>query len=174
MPNSTTKKSPFELIIGFIPRAHQVLQTHEVSKLAEQSTYINKLQLVAQTAIKKAQKLMTKQQEKNFTLYKSGDKVWLKGTNITMTHSASKLAPRWHKPFEITNMISKVVYKLKLPPSWRIHDVFYASLLSPYHKIMMHGPNYHNPPPPDVINKESEWEVEIMGSRRFRRKKLQF
>jgi hypothetical protein len=42
-PNSTTKKSPFELIMGFIPRAHQALWTHKVLKLAERSTYIDKL-----------------------------------------------------------------------------------------------------------------------------------
>jgi hypothetical protein len=57
-PNSTTKKSPFELIMGFIPRAHQVLQMHKVPELAKWSTYIDKLQLAAQTVIRKAQKLM--------------------------------------------------------------------------------------------------------------------
>ena len=76
---------------------------------------------------------------------------------------------------DITKVISKVAYKLKLPPSWRVHNVFHASLLSPYYETAMHGPNYHNPPP-DVIDGEPKWEVEeIMGSRRFgRKKKLQY
>jgi hypothetical protein len=44
--------------MGFIPRAHQALQTHKVSELAKQSAYINKLQLAAHMVIRKAQKLM--------------------------------------------------------------------------------------------------------------------
>jgi hypothetical protein len=131
--------------------------------------------LAAQTAIRKAQKLMMEQWGRNFTPYKKGNKVWLEGTNITTMHPTSKLAPRQHGPFEITEVISDVVYKLKLPPLWRVHDIFHASLLSPYHEMAMHGPNYHNPPP-DVINGEPEWEVEeIMGSRKFgKKKKLQY
>jgi hypothetical protein len=86
-------------------------------------------------------------------------------------HPMSKLVPRRHGPFEITDIISDVVYKLKLPPSWKIHDVFHALLLSPYHEMAIHRPNYHDPSP-DVINGEPEWEVEkIIGMRRFRRKK---
>ena len=42
-PSDTTKKTPFELIMGFTPRAHQALQTHEVPKLTERSAHIDKL-----------------------------------------------------------------------------------------------------------------------------------
>src|SRR6266567_477029 len=100
---------------------------------------------------------------------------WLKATNLTTTHPTSKLLPKWYGPFDITDVISNVVYKLKLPPQWKIHNVFHASLLSPYHETTTHGPNYHEPPP-DVIDGEKEWEVEeIMGSRRYRHwKKLQY
>jgi len=58
-PSDTTKKTPFELIMGFTPQAHQALRTHEVPKLAERSAYIDKLRWEAQTVIKKAQKLMS-------------------------------------------------------------------------------------------------------------------
>ncbi len=53
--------------------------------------------------------------------------------------------------------------------------MFHASLLSLYHKMTIHGPNYHEPFP-DVINGEKEWEVkEIVGSRKFGHwKKLQY
>ena len=92
-----------------------------------------------------------------------------------MTHPTTKLLPKWYRPFKITKVISKVVYQLELPPQWKIHNMFHASLLSPYHKTPTHGPNYHKPPP-DVINGEREWEVkEIVGSRRYGRwKKLQY
>src|SRR6266576_1412346 len=110
-----------------------------------------------------------------FEPYRINDKVWLEGTNLTTTHPTTKLPPKRYGPFKITDVISKVVYRLKLPPQWKIHNVFHASLLSPYHEMTTHGPNYHEPPP-DVINGEKEWEVkEIMGSRHYGRwKKLQY
>jgi hypothetical protein len=59
----------------------------------------------------------------------------------------------------VTKVISPVVFKLKLPTTWKIHDVFHASLLSPYKKTEEHGPNFEEPPP-DLINGEHEYEVE--------------
>jgi len=164
-PSDTTKKTLFELIMGFTPQAHQALQTHEILKLTERSTHIDKLQGEAQTAIKKVQKLMIDRRGQHFKPYQVGDKVWLEATNLTTMHPTSKLLPKQYGPFTITDVISQVVYQLELPPQWKIHNVFHASLLSPYHETTTHGPNYHEPPP-DVINGEKEWEVkEIVGSR---------
>ena len=54
-----------------------------------------------------------------------------------------------------------------LPPQWKIHDVFHADLLTPYHETELHGPNFTRPPP-DLIDGEEEYEVkEILQSRRF-------
>ena len=67
-----------------------------------------------------------------------------------------------------TKTVTPVVYQLMLPPQWkqkRIHDVFHASLLTPYHETTEHGPNFPTPPP-DVIKGEMEYEVErILDSR---------
>ncbi len=152
-----------------------MLCTHEIPNLAEQSAHIDKLQWEAQMTIKKVQKLMSDQKGQHFKPYQIRDKVWLKATNLTMTHLTSKLLPKQYGPFKITDIISNVVYKLELPPQWKIHNMFHTSLLLPYHKTMMHRPNYHEPPL-DVIDREKEWEVEeIVGSRRFRCwKKLQY
>ena len=50
-------------------------------------------------------------------------------------------------------------YRLDLPETWKIHNVFHASLLTPYHEMAEHGPNYLQPPP-DIIDDAPEWEVE--------------
>jgi hypothetical protein len=66
-----------------------------------------------------------------------------------------KLTPKQYRPFEVATQISKVAYKLRLPPSWKIHDVFYASLLTPYKETSQHGPNFLELPP-NIMEGEPE------------------
>ena len=44
----------------------------------------------------------------------------------------SKLAPRYHRPFEVLSKIVPVTYQLALPPTIKVHDVFHVSLLKKY------------------------------------------
>jgi Chromo (CHRromatin Organisation MOdifier) domain len=68
-----------------------------------------------------------------------------------------------------------VVFKLQLPNSWKIHNVFHTSLLSPYKEMEEHGTNYEEPPP-DLIDGEHEYKVEqILDARCHGRwRKLQY
>ncbi len=88
-----------------------------------------------------------------------GTQVWLEGTHLRLPYQATKLAPKRYGPFEITKEISPVAYQLRLPTAWNIHNVFHASLLSPYRETNAHGPNYSRPPP-DLIEGEEEYKVE--------------
>ena len=54
--------------------------------------------------------------------------------------------------------MSPVNYHLELPMQWSIHPVFHIDLLTPYHKTIMHGPNYQRPPP-DLVDNEEEYKV---------------
>ena len=64
-----------------------------------------------------------------------------------------------------------MVYELAIPTKWKIHNKFHASLLSPYIETELHGKNFPEPPP-DIVNREEEYEVEqIIGSRRVGKKK---
>ena len=101
---------------------------------------------------------MKEQISSKFCPWKSGDKVWLEGKNLKLCYPSKKLAPRREGPFEITQVISPVAYKLQLPPTWKIHDVFHTSLLLSYRKTPEHGPNFSNPPP-DLIGGEEEYEI---------------
>jgi hypothetical protein len=74
-----------------------------------------------------------------------------------------KLNPKQYGSFKIIKEISPVMYKLKLPVAWGIHNVFHTSLLSPYHETSAHSPNFSQPPP-DLIDREEEYQVEQIVS----------
>jgi hypothetical protein len=56
----------------------------------------------------------------------------LEGTNLHLSHPTAKLAPKRYGPFQVTKVISPVVYQIKLPIGWKIFNTFHVSLLSPY------------------------------------------
>ena len=84
--------------------------------------------------------------------------MWLEANNLCLNYPSRKLAPKQQGPFEISQVLSLLTYHLHLPSTWKIHDVFHATLLSSYKKTKTHGPNFLKPPP-DLIGKE-EYEVE--------------
>ena len=101
--------------------------------------------------------------------------MWLEGRNLRIDRPSVKLAPKRYGPFKIRKVLSPITYQLALPPQWKIHNVFHADLLTPYHETKLHGPNFTRPPP-DLIDGEEEYEVEeILQSRRFGRgRKVQY
>src|SRR5713101_6433966 len=57
------------------------------------------------------------------------------------TFPSYKLAPQHHGHFKITSIIQDTSCRLEPPPSWKIHPVFHASLLSSYCETSTHGSN---------------------------------
>ena len=60
--------------------------------------------------------------------FQIGDKVLLRHDNIPTMAPSRKLASKFLEPLSIFD----VVYRLKLPPTLQIHDVFHVSLLERY------------------------------------------
>src|SRR5712672_3459062 len=108
-------------------------------------------------------------------VFKVGDQVWLDGKNLVLPYQSNKLTPRRQGPFRIKRIISPVAFQLELPASWRIHDVFHASLLTLYRETAAHRPNYSQPPP-DLVDEDPEYEVEAIINHRFfgQRRRLQY
>ena len=100
---------------------------------------------------------------RHFIPWKTGDKVWLEATHLRLHYPSRKLAPKRHGPFKITQVLSPLTYKLRLPSTWKIHDVFHTSLLSSYRSTESYGPSFTSPPP-DIIDNEEEYEVEAILS----------
>ena len=95
-----------------------------------------------------------------FTRFKLGQQVWLDTRNVK-THYHSKMAPKREGPFKISEVLRPLTYRLQLPFTWRIHDVFHAVLLMPYTETKVHRPNYLRPPP-DIENDKERWEIEAI------------
>ena len=100
-----------------------------------------------------------------FVPWKVGNKVWLEGKNLRLHYPMKKLASKREGPFEISQVISPLTYRLRLPPTWKVDDVFHASLLSTYWETAEHGPNFINPPPEEIEGEEEYEIVEILSHR---------
>lgn len=146
-------------------------QKTNILELEHRMAYIKTLQDHAQTAIRRAQAMTReyskhKKGQRHFQPFTKGQKVWLEGTNLQLSHPTAKLCPKCFRPFHITKVISPYVYQIKLPPHWMIHNIFHALLLSPYTETLEHGPNYLEPPL-ELIDDQPKYEVErVLGSRR--------
>ena len=86
------------------------------------------------------QRIMREQNFKIFSPWKVGNKVWLETTNLRLQYPCKKLSPKCLGPFKITQVLSPLVYRLKLPSTWKIHDVFHAGLLSLFKQMDTHAP----------------------------------
>jgi hypothetical protein len=79
-PSSTTKKPPYELWMGFVPRTHQPTRVGNVPAIEERKAQLLEARKSAQEAISKAQSLWTK--DPHFQRYRVDQKVWLEGTHL--------------------------------------------------------------------------------------------
>jgi hypothetical protein len=91
-------------------------------------------------------------------MFVSGNKVWLDAQNLKIKMPFRKLSPWRYGPFEVLQQISPIAYRVQLPKSWQIHNVFHVDLLIPHHKTKAYGTAYSQPPP-ELINGDEEYEV---------------
>jgi len=82
----------------------------------------------ALAAHKLACSCMAERRKSTITPFKKGDKVWLNYRNLkTIYHK--KIAPKCQGPFIIAKVLGPITYRLQLSASWKIHNIFHATLL---------------------------------------------
>jgi hypothetical protein len=100
--------------------------------------------------------------------------VWLDASNIRTERPTKKLDYKQLGPFKVLALIGRRSYRLELPKSIRIHDVFHISLLRLAADDPL--PRQRAPPPPLIIViregvNSLEYEVdEIVDLRKLRNK----
>jgi len=105
--------------------------------------------------------------------FKEGDLVWLDARHIRTQRPSQKLDNRRLGPFKIVEPVGSHAYRVELPSSMRLHNVFHVSRLSaaannPY-------PGQVIPPPPPVnVDGTDEYLVEAILDSKLVRRKLKY
>ncbi|CAJ0924921.1 unnamed protein product [Ranitomeya imitator] len=100
-----------------------------------------------------------------------GDLVWLSSRYVPMKVSSPKFKPRFIGPYKISEVINPVSFRLALPASFAIHNVFHRSLLRRYVAPVVPSVD---PPALMLVEGELEYVVEKILDSRISRRKLQY
>src|SRR5712671_4329924 len=170
--NDTLGMSPNDALLGYCPRLFPAQPVPTLNESAEkQISILHQKCAQATAAINHAAKTSSTPKD----VFKLNDQVWLESKHLALPHQSKKLAPKRVGPFHITKVILPVTFRLDLPSSWHIHDIFHTSLLTSYCETTAYGPNFIKPPP-NLIDGEEEYEVEaVLNHRMFgRRRQVQY
>ena len=131
--NANTSHIFFELNYAYHPQMSykEEINSRSKSKSADKlSAELREPMIVCWENLHHAQELQKQAHDegvkpRNYTL---SVKIWLNSKYIKTKHNRN-LEIKFFGPFRVLHPIGKQVYKLELPKKWRIHDVFYVSLL---------------------------------------------
>ena len=160
--SETTGYSPFYLQYGLHPQfSIETPRTEIVPAAEELAKHMKDIESEANASITMAHERYKEQADKKRLPdpeFKEGDKVWLHRKNITTDCPSQKFEYRYLGPYKVLERIGKRAYRLELPRTLKIHDVFHVSLLEKWHKDEFGRKPIPLPP---VITQEGEEEYEI-------------
>jgi hypothetical protein len=159
----STIVSPFKATLEIEPTSPTTAtfeDTEPNRNLPEQVKILVEMHRFSHDCVKAAQARMQEAADMHrpqvpFTI---GDKVKLKATNLRFVQKPCfKLRDRYIGPFLITEEVSPVAFRLKLPPIVRIHDVVHARLLK---ELNSDTENADNAQPIPIVYDAKRFEVD--------------
>ncbi len=131
--NASTGHTPFELNCSYHPRVSFEEEVDSRSRSRSANKLVEELKELIEVCYQNllhAQEFQKKSHEKGVKSrsYPPSEKVWLNSKYIN-TKRNKKLKSKFFEPFQVLYTVGKQAYKLELPIKWKIHDVFYVSLL---------------------------------------------
>lgn len=171
--HSVTGFSPFYLNHGRHPwNGNIVALETPVPAASKWVEDLEKTREIASKALELARSKMAERYDKTRVEsrnYCKGDLVWLDTRNLQMDRPSKKLGHLRSGPFAIEEKVGASSYRLRLPPTWKIHPVFNEVLLTPYKAPAFPVQQKPPPPPPVIADDHFEWEVEcILDHKRLR------
>ena len=157
------KMTPFMLNYGQNPLTPTTLRVSKVDNpkaLKVSATLLERIAAakLALTAAQQRQKAYADKKRSDLE-FQEKQEVLLSTRNIQLKGPGSpKFMPKWIGPFTIVKRVGKSAYELDLPKNMKIHDVFHASLLKPYHENGRVQP----PPPELMVDGQEEFEVDLV------------
>ena len=138
--HSTTKKSPFEIVYGFVPRAPiDLLPLPTSERLNFDAKQRGELMLKMHETTKENIETMNAKYKlagsrgKKHVTFEPGDLVWLHLRKDRFPDlRKSKLLPRADGPFKVVAKINDNAYKLELPADFGVSPTFNIADLKPY------------------------------------------
>ena len=106
--NATTKLSPHEVLLGYVPAATEAIAPETNNAAAKDRQAILKEHSAAAV-----QALNKTTQSAPPAQYQINEQVWLEAKYLTLPYQTAKLAPKCHGPFRITKQVSPIVTGLE-------------------------------------------------------------
>ena len=167
LPNRSTGFSPFYLNYGYHPVVpSELLKGDENVRNEAVSHFTNRLRDIWNKA-RRNMEIAVEQQKKYYdrrhraVQFNVGEYVLLSTVHLKMRNVPTKLQRKFVGPFQITERIGQLAYRLKLPEHWKIHDVFHISLLRPWNQSVF-----------TVSQQQDVPELETEGQRYYETEKI--
>ncbi|KAF8755226.1 hypothetical protein RHS01_05545 [Rhizoctonia solani] len=156
--HSSTGKSPFKALHGWEPSLTPSNVPTDVPEADDIASQMESQWREIEAALRQSKARMTAGETGEPISFEEGEEAWLDARNVKLKTLSPKLTEQRLGPFKITEKISDRAYRLELPPSMRIHNVFYVGLLSKVKRDNKRA--FENRPPPVTVDGEEEYEVE--------------
>jgi len=136
---SSTGKTPLFILYGKHLRTFELHRDKqhkgEVPGAVDRLTRMQTARKELEQSLKKAQEYQQRYYNKHYQphSFKKGDRVLLSTRNLSFKDQVKKLSDKFAGPFTVEGAVGTQAYRLWLPPTWQVHNVFHVSLLKPYH-----------------------------------------